>query len=159
MHWYVCQRAMLENAKENDGWMLSWMITRMHHPLPNKQTHHAKVMSLDIKVLWLCVKCLDVKICGLMSRYVAAGVEGGRRCGCVLLLVYIYHPTKKQKWISANPGSEVIVTSILMVGKIQLWLVVGYSRIAYGRQNPVQGLGTKKPHVAGVWLELFPIWK
>ena len=46
-----------------------------------------------------------------------------------------------------------------MVGKIQLWLVVGYSRIAYGRQNPVQGLGTKKPHVAGVWLELFPIWK
>ena len=103
--------------------MLTGMLARMDHPLPNKQTHHAKVMSLDIKVLWLYVKCLDVKICGLMSRYVAAGVEGGRRCGCVLLLVYIYHPTKKQKWISENPGSEVIYL------------------YTYGRQNPVVARG------------------
>ena len=33
------------------------------------------------------------------------------------------------------------------------------TRIIYGRQNPVVGLGTKKPHVASVWLELFPMWK
>ena len=50
-----------------------------------------------------------------------------------------------------------VIPLYLMVGKIQLW--VHYLSIPYGMENPVVGLGTKKPHVAGVWLELFPVWK
>ena len=45
--------------------MLEGMLTRMHPPPPNKQTHHAKVMSLDIKVLCLGIKYLDIKVCGV----------------------------------------------------------------------------------------------
>ena len=71
--------------------------------------------------------------------------------------VVIYTSPSKKIHFKNPKRTEVTIPSILMVGKIQLWLC--NTRLIYGRQNPVQGLGTKKPHVAGVWLELFPIWK
>ena len=82
-----------------------------------------------------------------------------RECGKVIIHIPPY-----KKYISDNRPScrhvrWYIIKLLLMVGKIQLWVVEGYLRIPYGMENPVMGLSTKKPHVASVWLELFPKWK
>ena len=91
--------------------MLEGMLTGMHPPLPNKQTHHAKVMPLDIKRLCLDVKYLDVKICGLMSRYVVcrcARERMGRGGGgvemwmCAVVGIHI-PPYKKTKMDLREP--------------------------------------------------------
>ena len=52
--------------------------------------------------------------------------------------VVIYTSPSKKIHFKNPKRTEVTIPSILMVGKIQLWLC--NTRLIYGRQNPVQGL-------------------
>ncbi len=79
-----------------------------------------------------------------------------------------YHPTKNTFQIPSNPYAEVIylytygrqnpvvahaIHVLYMVGKIQFRVTC----LRYWILSTC--VGTKKPHVVGMWLELFPIWK
>ena len=82
--------------------MLTRMLTRMHHTLPNKQTHHAKVMSLDIKVLCLGIKYLDIKVCGVQVCGGGGGVEMWERA-----VVGIHIPPYKKTKMDFQPTQAV----------------------------------------------------
>jgi len=85
-------------------------------------------------------------------------VEGVRELGNVAESLYIYHPTKNTFQIS-DLAIRNIIKLYLMVGKIQLWVVEGYLRIPYGMENPVMGVGTKKPRTLDTWLNsMFVMW-
>ena len=75
------------------------MITRMHHTLNNKQTHHAKVMPLYIKTLCLGIKYLDIEVCGVQ---VCGGGGGPEMWMCAVVGIHI-PPYKKTKMDFREP--------------------------------------------------------
>lgn len=90
------------------------------------------------------------------------GGEGMRECVKVIIHIPPY-----KKYISdirpIRPSCRYvrwyIIKLFLMVGKIQLWVVEGYLRMPYGMENPVQGVGTKKPRTLDTWLNsMFVMW-
>jgi hypothetical protein len=81
---------------------------------------------------------------------------GGGRAMALSVRVPIHIPPYKKYISDIRPSCRhvrwYIIKLLLMVGKIQLWVVEGYLRIPYGMENPVVGVGTKKPRTLDTWL-------
>jgi hypothetical protein len=85
-----------------------------------------------------------------------AGVEGAKGMGNFSKCLYIYHPTKNTFQKPDLPPH--IIKLYYMVGKIQ-FRVTCYCAMPYGMENPVQGVGTKKPRTLDTWLNsMFVMW-
>ena len=90
---------------------------------------------------------------------------GVEQWGCVSKSLYIYNPTKNTIQISTSidiSDQRVEDHYYTIVYGPKYWYMaqlvyVRYYTVVYGPN--IWYMGTKKPHVVGVWLELFPMWK